>query len=349
MAHGTHGRVSRNLAKTVETINKAPGLPFSDVLGADQIQQIIDELGVAFRERVFTPFVTLMVFLSQVLSSDHSCRDAVARLIALRLALGQKPCSPDTSGYCEARCRLPEELFQRLVWQTGRQLHEQFPEDWLWKGRQVKLVDGTTVMMPDTPENQEVYPQSKSQKPGLGFPVARVVALLSFRSGAALDLAIGPCRGKETGKNALLRSILDRAVSAGDVVIADRYYSSYCDVALIQARGGDIVVRRHQKRNTDLRQGCRLGKNDYLVTWDKPRQRPKWMDEQTYRNVPDQLILREVKVDVREKGKRVKNLVVVTTLLDPEQYTKDEIAELFKARWNVELDLRSIKTAMQME
>ena len=158
MAHGTHGRVTRNLIETVDAINKAQGLPFSDILNANQVQQIIEELGVSFCVRVFTPFVTLMVFLTQVLSSDHSCRDAVAKLIVLRVVLGQKPCSPDTSIYCTARGRLPEELFQRLVWQTGSQLHEQCPKDWLWKGRSVKVVDGTTLTMPDTPENQEVYP-----------------------------------------------------------------------------------------------------------------------------------------------------------------------------------------------
>ena len=224
MTHRTHGRVSRNLIKTANAINKAPGLPFSDVLDAGQIQQLIEELGIAFRERVFTPFVTLMVFLSQVLSPDHSCRDAVARLIVVRMALGQKPCSPDTSSYCEARGRLPEELFQRLVWQTGSRLHRQCPEDWLWKGRPVKVVDGTTLTMPDTLENQKVYPQSTTQKPGLGFPIARLVVLFSLRSGAALDLAIGPYKGKQTGESALLRSILDRSVSAGDVLVADRCY-----------------------------------------------------------------------------------------------------------------------------
>ncbi len=274
----------------------------------------------------------------------------MARLIVLRLALRQKSCSPDTSSYCEARGRLPEELFQRLVWQTGSRLHNQCPEDWLWKGRPVKVVDGTTLTMPDTLENQKAYPQSTTQKFGLGFPIARLVVLLSLGSGAALDLAIGPYKGKETGESALLRSILDRSVSAGDVLVADRCYSSYYDVvALIRDRGADIVVRRHQRRVTDFRRGRRLGKNDHLIIWDKPKRRPEWMDEKIFENFPDQLILREVKVQIRGKGMRVKCIVIVTTLLDGEKFTKDDIAELYHARWRVELDLRSLKIAMQME
>jgi hypothetical protein len=349
MAHGTHGRVSRNIGQVVDTINEAPDLPFSNVMDAEQIRQIIDDLDISFRERVFTPFVTLMVFLSQVLSPDHSCRDAVAKLIAFRVANGQEPCSPDTSSYCTGRGRLPEELFRRLVCQTGRQLHEQCPQDWLWKGRTVKIADGTTLTMPDTPDNQQVYPQPQTQKPGLGFPIARLVVLFSLGSGAALDLAIGPYKGKQTGETALLRSLFDRSLIAGDVLVGDRCYGSYCDVALIRQRGADIVVRRHQLRTTDFRQGRRLGKNDHLIIWDKPTKRPEWMDKEAFENLPDQLTLREVKVQIRQKGMRTKSLVVVTTILDPKQFTKNDIAELYHARWNVELDLRSLKCTMQME
>ncbi len=348
MSHDTHGCVRRKVRQVIDAISQSRGLPFTDILDGHQIEEIIEELNITFRERVYTPFVTWMVFLSQVLSPDHSCRDAVARLIASRVASGQRPCSPDTASYCEARGRLPEGLFQRLVWQTGHQLHKHCPQEWRWKDRSVMIADGSTFTMPDTPENQAVYPQAPHQKPGLGFPIARLVVILSLEIGAVLNAAIGPYQGKRTGETALLRTLLDRSLSEGDVLVGDRCFGSYCDVALIRQRGADMVVRKHQLRGCDWRRTRRLGKNDHFVVWDKPK-RPDWMDEQTYAILPDQLVLREVRVQVRIKGMRTRNLVVVTTLLDAEQYTKEDIAQLYRARWHVELDLRSLKSTMQMD
>src|SRR5262249_43421594 len=159
----------------------------------------------------------LWVFLNQVLSPDHSCREAVSKLIAFLVSQGERPCSPDTSSYCDARKRLPVSFLARLMRGIGDLLEPKAHPDWRWKGRAVHLIDGSTVSMPDTPENQAVYPQSRSQKPGLGFPLARIVAIISFTTGAVRDLAIGPYKGKETGETSLFRTLVHR-LKRGDVV-----------------------------------------------------------------------------------------------------------------------------------
>jgi hypothetical protein len=187
----------------------------------------------------------------------------------------------------------------------------------------------------------------RSQRPGVGFPILRWVALLGLATGAVLDSAFGPYRGKETGESALFRTLLS-SLHQGDVVLADRYYCSYWMVTLLQAQDVDVVFRKHQLRHTDFRCGRRLGRDDHIVTWTKG-QRPKWMDQETYESLPETLALREVRTKVTTPGYRVKELVVVTTLRDHETYTKDEILDLYHERWHAELDLRSIKTQMKME
>jgi len=348
MPHRTQGRVHRHIVKVMRDLDDKPGLAFSDLLSADLITDSVEEIDYSFRERIFTPMVTVWVFLSQILSSDHSCRDAVARLAAFRSASRQDPCAPGTSSYCDARRRLPVELFRRITRAIGRQLQEEAPQDWLWKGRSVKIIDGTTVSMPDTRKNQEAFPQANTQQPGVGFPVARCVVLFSLACGTALEMAMGPYKGKETGENSLFRTFYNH-LNARDIVVGDRYYGSYCDVAMLQDRDVDVVVRKHQLRQTDYRRARRLGRGDYLVVWDKPKQRPDWMDEVSYQKIPDQLTMREVQIQVQEKGKRVKHLTVVTTLLDHREYRTRDIAELYRTRWNAELDLRSLKTTLQMD
>ncbi len=271
------------------------------------------------------------------LLSDHSCRDAVARVVAELVSEGKPACSANNSPYVRARQRLPEELPKQLMKETGAALDEQLDRQWYWKERPVKLVDGTTVTMPDTPENQEAYPQPDSQKPGLGFPIARLVGITSLSSGALLDYAIGPYQGKETGEHALLRAILD-SFSRGDIMLADRYYCSYFLIAMLRSMGVDAVFQQHASRKSDFRRGQRLGIKDHLITWTKPP-RPNWMDEETYLTMPMTLTVREIKSD----GK-----VIVTTILDPKQATRKEIGKLYTQRWLVEVDLRSIKETLQM-
>jgi hypothetical protein len=292
---------------------------------------------INFRDRIYSPLMTLLAFLSQVLSADHSCANAVAKVIAHRIEQGQSACSSDTGPYCKARQRLPESFVFRLVRRVGKVLHEQSVKVCSWKGRPVKLIDGSTVSMPDTPENQRAYPQQKEQKSGLGFPIARLVAVISLSCGALLDIAIGPYEGKETGEHALLRRILD-CFSVGDVVVADRYYCSYWLIALLMQRGIDVVFQLHARRKSDFTQGKYLGKKDHLVTWKKPK-RPEWMDEETYQAMPDELTVRETRVG----GK-----TLISTFFDPKEVSRKEIGQLYTGRWLIEVDLRFIKEVLGM-
>ena len=174
--------------------------------------------------------------------------------------------------------------------------------------------------MPDTPDNQAAYPQQKSQKPGCGFPIARILVIFSLSVGSVLEAAIGKYKGKRTGENSLFRGLYP-TLAEGDVVLADRYFSGWFDIVLMQQRGVDMVIRKHQLRRTDFRTGKRLGKEDHLVVWPRP-QRPKWMSTEQYATLPDDLTLREVRIRVAQKGMRTRSLVVVTTLLDAEQYPR---------------------------
>lgn len=246
-------------------VHAGPVLPFADLLAPELVSEILQELGITFRERVYTPFITLCVFLGQVFSEDHSCREAVARLLAFRIAQGQGACSPDTNPYCRARKRLPEKLFQLLVQRVGRWLQTSVPQAWLFHERPVKVVDGSTVSMPDTPANQKEYPQQKAQKRGVGFPIARLVVVFCLASGAVLEMAIGPYKGKRTGENSLFRTLWD-SLEPDDIVLANRCYCSYADIALLAERQVGVVFRKHQARPSDFRRGQRLGKHDHLIT-----------------------------------------------------------------------------------
>jgi hypothetical protein len=332
---------------TVAEARRHGDLYFAALLPQDRIEKAFGNARGLWQGWIYTPAITVWVFLSQCLSPDHSCRDAVARLIAWRLAFGLKPCSADTGAYCTARADLPEEALHALVRDTGKQMEDESPATWLWHGRKVRVVDGSTITMPDTPENQAAYPQQKNQKPGCGFPIARILVIFSLSVGAVLEAAIGKYQGKQTGENSLFRALYD-ALDEGDIILADRYFSGWSDIALPLARGIDIVVRKHQLRATDFRTGERLGKDDHLVFWTRP-QRPKWMSVEQYAAMPDALALREVRIRVVQKGFRTQSLVVVTTLLDAERYPSEEIALLYRRRWQAELHLRSLKIVLQMD
>lgn len=322
-------------------------LYFAALLSEQHILQALGEASSLWQGWIYTPAVTVWTFLSQCLSPDHSCRDAVARLAAWRVTQGLAPCSAETGGYCIARSHLPEEACQQLVRQTGQELEDQAPVEWLWHNRRVRVVDGSTVTMADTPENQAEYPQQKNQQPGCGFPIARILVVFSLAVGSVLEATLGKYEGKQTGENSLFRT-LHATLSAGDVVLADRYFSGWWDLALLQGRGVDVVVRKHQLRPTDFRTGARLGPHDHVVRWSKP-QRPEWMSPEEYAALPGELVLREVRVRVRQRGFRTKSLVVVTTLLAATEYPATEIAELYRRRWQAELHLRSLKVVLQMD
>ncbi len=325
------------------------GLPLAELLPAAEIDQVFAETGVDFGQTgrtIFTPAVTLWAFLGQVLGENKWCCQAVLRVMVLLAALGRRPCAADTAAYCRARAKLPALVIRRLANRLADRL-EEAAQPWHWKQRVVQLVDGTTVSMPDTPANQERYPQPRTQRPGVGFPVLRLVALLSLATAAVHDIAIGPYKGKETGETALFRSLLDD-LSAGEIVLADRYYCSYFMIALLMARGIDVVFRLHQQRAYDFRRGRRLGHGDHVVVWHKPA-KPRWMDAEQYAALPDTLTIREVRYAVNQPGFRVREIILATTLLDAETYSAADLADLYHQRWHTELDLRYLKTTMKMD
>lgn len=323
-------------------------LPFGNVLSEEIVTQALTAINVFWMDRVYPPLVTLWVFLGQVLSADHSCRAAVARLIAHRVSQGQRPCSGETSAYCQARKRLPEKFFSTMACQTGRALQAGVDQNWLWKGRPVYMFDGSTVSMPDTPKNQQAYPQPPCQKPGLGFPLARIAAVISLSTGAVLDLGICRYAGKGQGEVSLLRKLWGM-FSPGDVLLTDCLMSSWSELLMLKRRGVDSVSRLNKaRRKADFRRGKRLGKDDHLVQWPKPSC-IRSVDRKTYKSLPDFLTVRELRVRVEQPGFRTKVIIVVTTLLDPKEYSKSDLADLYRQRWSNELDLRSIKITLQMD
>lgn len=344
--------LSRRFRLVLQSFHERSGLPFSDALPEETIQQAFDEEDSCFAEgadAVYTPAITLWAFLSQVLFKDEhrSCVAAVARVAVLLTILERGPCSSNTGAYCRARNKLSENVIHRITVTVAQGCEREADPSWLWKGRHVRLVDGTTVSMPDTPENQAAYPQPRTQQQGVGFPIARVVVAMSLATGMLTDMDLGPYLGKETGETALLRSLLD-GFQPGDILLADRYYCSYFMIALLMARGVDFVTRVHQRRAIDFRRGRRWGDGDHLVPWKRP-QKPDWMDPQTYDSIPESLDVREIQVHVGQPGFRTRSFVVVTTLRNVAEYTKDDIAELYHARWLAELDIRAIKITMGMD
>jgi hypothetical protein len=312
------------------------GLPFLRVLSRAFVETACRHLSHRWRKRVYTPWITLSIFLSQILSDDHSCDDAVDRFQKFRYDQGFPAVAPDTTSYCEARQRLPEGVFWDLVHRTGQSIHQKANESWLFQGRPVKIVDGTTVVMPDTPANQAAYPQPTSQKPGLGFPIARILVVFSLAVGTVLEAAMGPYQGKQTGELALLRLVIAQ-FRPGDIVLADRFFCSYWVIAALLTRGVDVVVRLHQARTADFRRGRRLGRDDHIVTWTKPTHVPDWMSRAEYDAMPARLTVRELRVRVKDKTKRVRNLVIVTTLWDAKTYPAKELGGLFRQRWPAEV------------
>jgi hypothetical protein len=320
------------------------GLPFADVLTEDSILGALAEHGVTYRDRVFGPIATIWGFLSQVLSDDHSCRDAVARVIAHRAAVGQAACSPNTASYCNARGRIPTGVLRTLARRTAEELQAGAAEEWRWNGRDVYIADGSHVSMPDTPENQTIYPQPIVQRPGLGFPLARVAVLLSLATGACHDLAIAAYAGKGTGETTLLRRMYD-ALAPGDVVVADALFDDYFLACELRERGVDLVARAQYERVGS--RTLRSGPDGDILVWQRPN-KPHGMAGEQYRRYPKSLVMRQVAVDARDRENRAERFKVVTTILETSIGGR-QIGDLYERRWSGEVDIRSIKSTMQMD
>ena len=348
MHHSKQVRLQQQITFLRSQFLQGSDLPLSDVLSKAVLVQALEAIDSCWKQRIYSPVVTLWVFLGQVLSADHSCRSAVTRLIADRVANGLSRCSSATGAYCQARKRLPEKFFSIMACGTGKALESKIDSGWLWKGRHVYMFDGTTVSMPDTLQNQKEYPQIYNQKPGVGFPLARMGVVISLACGAVLDLRICAYSGKGTGEISLFKRLWGMFCT-GDVVLTDCLMSSWTELMMLNQRGVDSVTRLNKaRRSADFRRGKRLGKDDHIVCWPKPM-KPRALDNETFDALPDSLTVREVRIKIEKPGFRTKTIVVVTTILDPSEASKEDLADLYRQRWNNELDLRSIKTTMQME
>lgn len=344
--------LSRRFRLVQSSFLQKEGLPFAEVLPEKRIEEIFAAEGGEFAEDedcIYTPAVTLWAWLSQTLFKEEhrACLDAVFRVGVLMVALGRERCSTNTGAYCRARVKLPEPVIRRLGEELAAGCEESVPEDWLWHGRRVCLVDGTTETMPDTQANRDEYPQNVAQQEGLGFPIVRLVVLLSLATAMVSGTAFGRYAGKETGETALLRQLLD-GVDRDTILLTDRYFCSYFMIALVLLGHRDFVTRLHQRRKTDFGKSKRLGKGDYLVEWKRPA-RPDWMDQATYDQMPETIKVRQIEIQVSDPGFRVESLTVVTTLTDAKEYPAEDIGDLYRKRWLAELDIRAIKCSLGMD
>lgn len=313
---------------------------FNLLTGADMLDEV-ESLLPPHRERLFPPTETLSMFLAQALNADRSCQKAVNSTALRRVSGGLPMCSTHTGAYCRARQRLPTPMISTLARSVAQRVTTHAPLSWHWRNRPIRLVDGTTITLPDTPANQAVYPQSHNQKPGLGFPLCRMVGIVCLGSGALLNAATSAYQGKGSDEQSLLRAILD-TLQQGDVLVGDAFYATYFLLCALHERGIDGVFEQHgsRQRTTDFRRGRRLGQRDHLIVLQKPVIQPAWMSDAAYQQAPQTLTVREL----RTGGK-----TLVTTLLCPKQTSKDDLKRLYRDRWHVELDLRNIKTTLEME
>jgi hypothetical protein len=324
---------------------------FTGLLSPDFFQRHADRHGVCFGEGeadTYSAPLTLWAWLSQLLSGSRSCLAASTRVLVLCYSLGRPLPSANTGAYCKARAKLPVPFLRELTTDLGRQIEARAPEHWKWHGRNVRFADGSIVLLPDTKENLQEFPQQRSQKPGTSYACMRLVVLLAFATAVLLDCACGPYRGKGSGEISLLDSLLER-LQAGDVLVGDRYYGSYGLLGLLLGRGVDGCFRLPVAREEEFRRGRRLGKDDYLHTWTKPECRPKWISKDAWDKLPDTLAVRLVHFRVSKRGFRTQSVYLVTTLLNHRIYTLSDLAGLYRERWHAELDIRAIKQGLGMK
>lgn len=302
------------------------------------------DAGTKIRERIFSPPILFWAFLSQVLSPGSACREAVSKVQAFFKLADQAPPAGETGAYCQARGRIPLKHLEKVHRHVRNGIEAFPPQQLRWKGRTARVVDGTAVSMPDTPENQKAYPQPSGQKPGCGFPVMRLVALFSLTTGALLEVVLDTLHQAET----LLFRQLWQGLAAGEILLGDRGFCSFGNVAALGAKGVDVLFSNHQCRHSDFRVGKRLGKNDHLIVWRKPLC-PKDVSEEDYATWPESLVLRKIKVVICVPGMRTRSLILITSLLDADLYSQAEIGDLYLRRWKVELCFDDIKTSMGMD
>lgn len=318
----------------------------------DYVQFIADslcDLGISFRRRFYTPFNTLWIFIGQVLSSDHSCRDAVAQFISRQSYQGVTTCSYATGAYCTARKRLPVELITRLFRKSVGKIVESDNHLWFWRGLRVKLVDGTTVALENTQDIQKRFPSHVKKKKGdVGSPTAKIVAVISLSCGAVLDAVIGPCVGKNTSENVLFNRLVP-GFDAQDLLIFDRYFSGFFNLLSLFSRQCAFVGRQNQRRKhfTIVKN---ISSGDRVIRVPRPwRDKDSWWSVPSiYNSAPPYIDLREITFQIAIPGFRVQKIVLITNLLDSETYSKLEIETLYRKRWEIEVDFRAIKQDLKM-
>lgn len=337
-------------ADTFQAFLMQEGLPFSSLLSAHTVSKIMARYCEPFGE-IYTHAIVLWAFLSQVLrdGKEASCQSAVARIISHLVARGQAAPTSDSGDYCKARAKLPEEGIRELCLDVAVQAECQAPDKWLWNGRHAKLVDGFTFLMPDTEKNQAAYPQHVAQKPGIGFPIARVTSIISLVTGCVLAAAIGPYAGKETGETALLRRLI-HYLRKGEVLVADRFFCNYWLVASLMSLGIDVCFRQVVSRQGTFKKGKRFGRDDHELIWYRPH-RSAWMSQEFYESLPERIVVRRLRYVVNTAGREQKPFVIITTLTQargPAAVSYESVAELYSFRWNAELDIRNIKTFLNL-
>jgi len=328
----------------------------ADFLSAEDILAATIEAQYQWRDRVWNPVMTVWTFLIQVLHPGAACREAVAAVLteqeverAVSKPNAQSACeiSPDPSAYCQARQRVPLAVFKAAFSQVGHRLQEKVQDSYLWCGRRVWMADGSSVSMPDTSELQKAFGQPSGQKPGCGFPVAKIVALFAWASGAVLDVAVGRLRQSELP---LLYSIWG-LLTPGDILLADRFFCTYRTLAELGHRGCDGVFRLSgsRSRTMDFRKGRRLSRSERLVTWQRPKRRELRISGRQWKRLPKELTVRLIRFHTQVPGYRSQTITVATTLVDPVAYPMGELVALYGDRWTVELRLRDLKATLKMD
>ncbi len=328
-----------------DKFNQSLGLPFKELLPSEVIEQALCELKIKYKQRLFDPVVTLWAFLSQVLDTDKTCHHAVSKIIAYLAGAGVEIPSSDTSAYCQARLRLPEKLLEKLFKHAAQNLEQKVTIEHLWCGRNVKVIDGSTVSMPDTVENQKAYPQPSTQKPGCGFPIAKIGVLFSLATGAAVALCIDVLNTHDLKLARQLYQFLNPL----DILVGDRASCAYADIFAIKNLNCDAVFRKHQSRKTSTHKGKIIGESDKLVTWHKPQKCPTGLSNEEFAALPLTLTVREIHYYIFIPGFRTEQVSLITTLLDTKTYSSLKIVELYGFRWQVEVNLKHLKTTLGME
>lgn len=327
----------------------------SACLSKETIEEACHQAKYSWRKRILDPTTTIYVFLLQVLHGNTACQHVVHFGVW----------SFSVSAYCQARKRLPLAVFQWLLEKTSAAFRSATSGTSRWLGHRVWVTDGSSFSMSDIPELQKHFGQPGNQRKGCGFPVAKWLALFDLSTGMLLRSTTAPLRSHEMSQTAGISAELE----PGDIVLGDRGFCSYAHLALLVQRVLHGVFRIHQKQIVDFtpgRPGGRRGskdlpgmprsrwvlahgESDQVVVWFKPKRKPSWMTAEEYAKLPEEIKVRELRYRVQVPGYRVREITLVTTLLDATRYSASALADLYYRRWQVEINFKHIKISMKMD